>query len=300
MNRWILGAVASLLVCPLFGTGACSSGASAGKSTPDGGSDAPGASYGTSPCAACVETACSGELSACSSDPECAAGMACLDACGTAADGAADPACAAACPSPAASAGLRAWQAFEGCRKNGAGSRCAECGYAPPDADVDNPILKPPNCAPSSETGCNRCIDEQCCELLAACSGNPACADTASCIAGCTNWACEAACYADPEGALDFTRYFGCVAIRCPGPESACTTPPSDCIECMTMENCRQQYADCHNNLDCYRILGCSLYCVAPDIEQCFFDCQDAYPAGAPLFNAMSACWSAQCPNCNS
>lgn len=296
-------ALSSCLALPLFIAFACSSessGGGDGGSAGDAGVDQPSSTYGQSACAACATQACSSENAACASEPECAAAAACRDACGLAPNGAADPTCVAACTPPSASAAAKAWQAEEACRTTGAAASCTACGFSPADGGTTNPILKPQNCSPASGPTCSECFDAKCCELQTKCLGNPTCANIAKCFSGCQDWQCEKDCYQDVAATTDFARYYGCVAIYCPGTDANCTQPKSDCLKCMVSETCKTQYADCHNDFDCYSILSCSLYCsAAVDVEQCLLDCHSANPAGSTLFGALQACFIDKCPGCS-
>lgn len=283
------------LAIALAVVGACSSsgGDDHGASTGGTSSTTP---FGTSACGTCVASACQTERTACLSDPGCASFASCVDACPVAAGGNADAACVAGCPAPSSSAGVSAMTALEACRISGAGAQCAGCGGADAGSDAtsaDNPILAPQGCTQTGKAGCYGCIVDNCCKLKAECLGDPDCDALSNCVAACSGWACESACFSAHEGSVaKYSRYYGCASIFCPGSDQDCKTAPNPTIECVVVNDCRQQYADCYSQADCYLITQCAMDC---SDASCYEDCKNAYPSGISAFGAMTLCWEKKC-----
>lgn len=289
--REVAGFIGLGLALLLHGACASDSGGSDGS-----GGTASGSPFGTSSCGTCVATACQAERTACLSDPGCSGFASCLDACPTEAGGNVDAACASACPTPASSAGVAAKGALETCRTSGPGAACAACGGSADAGDgapALNPILAPQGCSPSSKTGCQACFDESCCKLRSACLGDPSCDQLSVCVAGCSGWTCELACYeAHPDAVAKYSQYYGCVSVFCPGDDQDCKTTTNTTIDCIVVDECKQEYSDCYSQAECYLITQCAMDC---EDAACFDACKNAYPSGVAAFGAMTLCWEKKC-----
>jgi hypothetical protein len=78
---------------------------------------------------------------------------------------------------------------------------------------------------------------------------------------------------------------------------TALCTPESDDSECIrcTKENCCDQYAECITSADCQVYVSCGAACDGDG--PCITACDNDYPEGAVVFNAIVTCNTARCPD---
>ena len=289
-GRWL--ALAFLLA-------ACSS----SSKDPGAGAVDAGAAYADSACFACVEPVCAVALSTCRSDPGCAAAVDCALRCPSAGDGPSE-ACASACGAALDATGASAFEGVASCATAGAKGACASaCGAvaagdgAPPsNAAV---ILDPQTCAPAAGTGCSKCESDRCCDSTDRCQADAGCFPLNRCVAGCTDWTCEQACYDQYASSVaTYAEILGCYGLQCPGADSDCQTPSAQAA-CITTGPCREEYAACFGDPESFMVYECATYCGADTatLEACVGACKDAHPAGGAAWDAFAACLMTDCPS---
>jgi hypothetical protein len=291
---WALRAVAALVVLPI----GCSDGDSGSVRSPvrdDGGTEAAAAAtFGGSPCASCIETECASEITACGSEPDCAAAWERTLDCGTAENGDVLAECA-----EGAGSGGAELVALTACRT---AAPCAACGRVASGDASDAPAPEgsaPPShpileqvCAPSVETNeCWKCEDEKCCDTHAACTAEPACGEYRECMLGCTErYTCPVTCEKEvPAGYALFTTRLACVTVRCAA--ECADLPPSPCEVCTNRE-CAVTYAACKTDLECARLWDCQTPCTT---AACRDACGARFPGALPSLEAFAACAANRC-----
>jgi hypothetical protein len=239
----------------------------------------PVAAFGESACGKCVLAACSTDVTACSTDPGCAAHLTCVEECGVTASGNVDESCVAKCPGAASGPGQSAEHAFDGCRSAGPGAECSACGGhvdsgaakpeggSPVDGGVKNPSIDQV-CPPYTGTSaCDTCKQTHCCETRARCNDDPNCSSYIDCMAACvsadggTFTGCTATCDKKYPGAyLPYNEEFDCITLFCP---EECGAPAPDPCEHCANTVCARAQANCDVDESCSRF------------TQCLGDCND-------------------------
>ncbi len=256
----------------------------------DSGIDAPRASassYGASPCGRCVAAACAGAVADCDSDPDCAAYLTCVDGCKVEASGDVDPSCKAACPTGSSSSGAQAEIELAACRTGGAGALCTSCGTRASKSSIFGEM-----CPPSGATdACDRCNDEHCCEVFAACDA--ACHGFIECMIDGGDdldggyLACEAQF---PGGFVAAEVEHACTSIFC-APRDLCAVTTDPCFQCI-FQDCGAQYASLVGSVQGALSWECSF--AGNPVP----DCIKLYPEASVLTEDLNACISNLCTDC--
>jgi hypothetical protein len=275
--------------------------ADAGQTTPDG----------ASACGQCVAQQCSATIAGCSSDPDCATYWSCVDACGLDPSGNVDPTCEAACPRGSSTSGTAAEAQLTQCRSNGAGATCTACGI---DAGGQNPLLHE-MCMPSTDPdACHQCEKSRCCDVYAACVGNPDCLPFAHCLNPCYNGiaddagvhdagppdgdlACAYYCLqGHPNGLTDLAPLLACDAVDCSLPCNPGATAYHTCL----ITYCPDEYAYSLQTPDGFLLGECQGDCPEDDAgtasAACLMGCEDMYLSAKAAADALAVCGAAHCP----
>jgi hypothetical protein len=192
-------------------------------------------------------------------------------------------------------------QAYDTCRTSGPGAGCKACGVAvedagrPVDTGVESSIINE-QCNPSmanDSSACNYCMTTQCCQVYAALEAvdsdfqaMAACALGCAMDAGTMQASCLQPCLAaHPQAFAAYPPDQACQNVNC---YQECPPTPTACDMCRDTA-CRDSYAQCEGDPDCWAIL----FCVGNgDTEQ---DCQAAWPNGVTNENNFAACAVANC-----
>jgi hypothetical protein len=290
LGRWLL--LSGVLSCLPFGACSSSEDGGAGGTGAGAGTDA-GASYSKSACFACIAPGCGVQIDACNADPSCAEYLACVGACPVAATGSVDASCASGCAldHPGGETVRAAFETCHGAQASG----CPACGGVSDAGGPDSgkhPVLEQ-TCGPFTHSDpCWECMNQECCESLAALEEPGPNKDLDTCLTACTTIACEIDCVTQyPEGMPAFGGWWACTATNCVAVDKC--TSHSDCTKC-TYTECANEYAACQVNADCYRTMTCIASCL-PGATACPEDCIAQYPGGAELVGTLRACVSQLC-----
>lgn len=261
---------------------ACPSAVEEPDPDPTGGGGTAPVRWGDSECGACVAEACAEPITACESEPECAAYVECLRDCPLVEGADAEPACEAACPIPSGAAADGARKALELCRASGPGVECASCGRAP----SLHPLLSQTCASPTALDACDRCEEEFCCETRC----DAECQSYVSCIQACGGMlSCEDTCNSThAAGAQKTGSWLGCQTALCP----VCGgLVPGECFQC-ALDNCPNQFAACFDDRSCFLRFLCGRNC---QTDACYDDCDDRYPEADALFASFLLCTGESC-----
>jgi len=291
----------------VFGIGCSSGGNGAGPSN-DAGSTMHDAtsvdgSFGASACAACVDKACAQQLSDCGSDAACAAWLACQRACPTDSAGNVAPSCEAGCAKPSAASSAMLAETYDSCRTSGPGASCAACGAreaaAPMDAAPDIPFINEQctGAMADDSSACNYCKSTQCCQTLAALYGDQSDFESmAMCVLACPSDAgtagvsCLQGCFqAHPTAVGVYAPFQACVNVNC---RPSCETPVSPCDQC-TDAHCRDEYALCEGDPDCFELLYCTTN--TGGATATVQDCESTFPKGLTAYDTLATCLIGNC-----
>jgi hypothetical protein len=250
----------------------------------DAGADAAraDAGLGGSPCGACLASSCGPARTACAAEPDCAAWLACSDTCAPTAGGGPDVACEGSCPAPQSSAGIDALQGWLACRSS---APCAACGV---DGGAGPPLLHESCPASGASDACTRCVDERCCEALAACRGSSACVALDTCFNACPvgpSHCIEQCQLAHASGVVAWGQYIACKEIDCTQPCGLSTGPCSDCW----FTTCQSSYWACYSDAQCVEYDWCLYACDSTDAA-CRDACGRQLPEGSTLYGQTFAC----------
>jgi hypothetical protein len=301
--------VPALFVMLLTG---CNS-ASHATSSPDAAAeDGATATFGASTCGQCVTQACSMQVSACNSDPDCSAYLSCLDACGVGADGNVDATCAAACPKGNSSAGMSAESQLTDCRTSGPGATmCSACGA---DAGPGNPILDQQCMQMMDVTPCYTCEDDYCCNTYANCHANPDCDSLERCLKDCVDdvaddagspqggppdgGSCDLVCaHAHPQGLIDWAPRITCLTVYCGVQCENPPMPPLPPCEACVNKYCALEFANLNGTPDGFLYGACVAACPS-GANPCNEACSTQYPSVQAANDALLACAMQNCPSC--
>ncbi len=266
---------------------ACSPSAPSGaRPVDDGGIGAESdASWGVSACGECVGSACATAIVACSSDPDCAAYLTCVQACGVSGSGDVDPGCEAACPRGVSTAGTQAEQRLSHCRTDGLGSLCVACGTSASAAQ--NPLLRQQCPRTATTDACKQCEEEHCCQTTAACDAD--CQGLTTCMINGGNYLDCQMMY--PSGLVNAERQQTCNAIFCYRSD-LCHHGLRTCNQCIYQE-CAEEYADIRGSL------AGALYfeCTAAGSDSA--TCLGLYPQATAVAEAYLVCVGVNCVDCS-
>ncbi|MDP9152064.1 MAG: hypothetical protein M3O36_19240 [Myxococcota bacterium] len=142
-----------------------------------------------------------------------------------------------------------------------------------------------------SSPSCASCMDSSCCAEARACAADPACQEASTCLAGCSDAACQARCqgfYALPDTliALRSCRLRQC-ATAC---GSTCGEAASGAIGCQACEQskCCALESACATNNACAALALCRANCFGA--TTCPTDCEARFPQGTADFTRLFAC----------
>jgi len=241
-----------------------------------------------SECGTCIADACREGVADCSSEPECANYLSCVNDCEVLEDGTPDQQCEAACGEPVGSAAKTALSAYAECRSVGEGTSCAGCG-----AEQELHPLLTQACGPSASPSlCGACIDEYCCESFGSCIvNNPACTALLNCIGQCNGDPCIEGCYDTHVDALeDFLAVGTCTSYHCAGACAGAALAP--CQQCQ-LDGCPNTYVLCSADPGCFQLQRCLAICNDPACED---QCRAAAPADTvALLDALLECARQEC-----
>ena len=314
---WRAAALALIVMTGAAWVASCSSssGATSGAG-PDGGVESSagdaGATYAASACGTCVGRQCASQIMACSSDPDCAKYLACLDACPVGPGGDVDAKCAAACPVGTSTTGMQAESALTDCRNTGAGATCAACGV---DGGTSSLLMQ--TCpAPPMEDRCATCEDQHCCQSIAACDKDPICDAFKLCLQECVNqvaedagepdatapdggdvFACDKYCeQSHPGGLTKWSQAIACVTYFCSDTNACGSSALPTCQSC-TYQQCANQWVAVNATPDGQLLADCLIDCPAGN-NPCTVACTNMVPNLMPLLSALTGCATAHCPTC--
>jgi hypothetical protein len=286
---------------PLGCSSSSGSAAVADAAAQDAGAESSTGTFGSSACGQCVDTACQQTESSCASDSGCASYLECLRACPTEASGNVQPACASACAMPSGSSAMLA-QAYETCRTSGPGAACKACGTTIEDsgtvvdAGMESSILNE-QCNPAmadDSSACNYCMTTQCCQVRTALYAVQSDFEAfASCALGCAmdagasmQGSCLQACTsAHPQAFAAYPPDQACQNVDC---YQECPPTPTACDVCRDTK-CRDSYAACESEPDCWAIL----FCIGNGGSEA--SCQAAFPGGVTAENDFGTCAVTNC-----
>jgi hypothetical protein len=164
---------------------------------------------------------------------------------------------------------------------------------------IDGPVTVAPGAEAGSRTcgfgvsapACEACLNAHCCDEMTACGMERGCASYESCLLGCSDYACRAACRIGNPGGQSFPEIPAldvCVVTHC---EAECgvncgmveanaeVDAATTCQACIGTTNCAAAEA-CGRSLDCTEVLQCTRGCVANDCKEA---CENGRDAGALL-----------------
>jgi len=254
-----------------------------------------------SSCAACIQEACSAELTDCQSDPECTTYLSCLFACPVDASGKIELGCDDGCSTISSSEGALAQADLLSCRLYGAGASCEDCQL--PNLPFGPNV--PQECSPTepAPNACRQCFWEKCCNTWDTCfaGGNAECDALDLCLAPCESEVpfedCIAACFElHPDGIADYLAHFTCAIEHC----AADTAPACDlearppCDTCAT-GTCGPTYIAMLSTEDGFLLNACLEDCDEDSDVTCVEACFDAHPAAQAAGFLWGECVSFEC-----
>jgi hypothetical protein len=164
----------------------------------------------------------------------------------------------------------------------------------------------PEICAGASafETSCASCLDDSCCDALAACRADEPCTRVLDCFAACRGevasvTACRIRCGQKLQTSFDLvtSRFMSCQSRSC-GP--ACSLkcggyvhPNALCEACVARSCCAETSA-CAADAQCLALSTCLATC-APRDGPCMLDCNGQLAGGRELRTAVAACIDGAC-----
>lgn len=146
----------------------------------------------------------------------------------------------------------------------------------------------------SANAQCNACMEQSCCDKLAACGAGTSCGSVVECIAACApgDATCPQDCQSSqPDGAADLDALIACYEANCKttpacGAEvcdSGFVLANADCGDCLTA-NCCDSWKACAEDQTCS---DCLVTHAAV--------CGDPASGSGKLFEAAMACEKGQC-----
>jgi hypothetical protein len=248
-------------------------------------SGACGLATGDPTCDACLDTSCCAQNTACVSDADCNALLACGDACR-------DDACFSACYS-AHPTGAALLDALSSCADTSCSAKCGGPPSSPPSTSA---------CGfGSGDATCDSCLDSNCCGDANACLGDADCTALLDCAYACTDAACESACEAaHPTGAAKLDTLSTCASTAC---GAACGGPPpsggscgltsgdATCDACLD-GSCCAETTTCVGDADCVALLRCYDGC---SDATCAAACDAAHPGGSAKLDTVATCVQTSC-----
>jgi hypothetical protein len=142
-----------------------------------------------------------------------------------------------------------------------------------------------------SSTTCAACMDQLCCTQAKDCGFDPACQETSTCLANCSDDTCRAKCasfYTSPDQlmALRACRVTNCAA-EC---GSTCGEQASTIASCDTclQSTCCAEAAACAGDKNCAKLQLCRANCF--NSMTCPADCEAQNPLGVAAFDTWFRC----------
>jgi hypothetical protein len=164
----------------------------------------------------------------------------------------------------------------------------------------------PELCAGASafEATCASCLDESCCDTLAACRGDESCARVLACFAECRGepasiTACRLRCGKTLQTSFDLftSRLMSCQGKSC---SNACgltcggyVHPNALCESCVARLCCAETSA-CVGDPQCLALSTCLAACASRD-GPCILACRGEHAGGAALRDGFAACIDRSC-----
>ena len=277
-----LGAISRRL-----GTGAPAKLGGAHKLSGGGGAGSCGLTSGDPTCDTCLDTSCCAENTACVSNADCSALLACGDAC-------TDETCISACMT-AHPTGAALLDTLGTCVSNSCATACGGGGPPPPTSACG---------FGSGDVTCDTCLDTSCCGDANACLGDADCTALIDCVSRCSDAACESACEAaHPAGTTKLTTLATCANVTCGaacggggpgggGPGSCgLTSGNATCDTCLDTSCCAQT-TTCLGDADCVALINCYDACTD---AVCASACDAAHSTGATKIDAVAVCAQNSC-----
>jgi hypothetical protein len=250
-----------------------------------------GLASGDPTCDTCIDASCCAENTACVSDADCAALVACGDACR-------DDACISACMS-AHPSGATKLDTLSSCVQTSCSSAC---GGPPPGG--------PPGSAcgfGSGDATCDTCLDTNCCGDANACLADADCTALIDCAQSCADDACISACEAaHPGGTAKINALSTCADTTCgsacsgpssgpggPGGPATCglTSGDATCDACLD-GSCCAPTTTCIGDAECVALVRCYDGCAD---AACASACDAAHPTATPEIDAVVTCVQTSC-----
>lgn len=180
---------------------------------------------------------------------------------------------------------------------------------APVDTGVDTGRGDPFDTGPvDTSDPCTACVDASCASEESACTADPSCGDTITCMSSCADPTCADGCvtkYHSPT----FEPFLTCIETTC-GPE--CGGPPPDagppppdappppdggpapdgadpCTACID-GHCGTELSDCEADTACTALMDCLSTCLDPS---CASACMSSHPS--PKYDALNTCVETNC-----
>jgi hypothetical protein len=245
--------------------------------------------FGASACRTCQADACGAVETDCSSEPACAAFLACVDACPEGEAGGVETECADACPLPESAETRLLARAVTSCRTTGYGAACS-CGPRASDAALLRQVCEPSD----SLDSCIKCRSERCCESREACLNDEECLAYFSCVGSCESSpaACQLACGSEhPEGWAIGVQVIGCTAVLCRLESECYSKDPDPCDACNNLR-CAGPTAAYLGSVTGQRAALCVALCPGVD---CPDTCSEPNLEGEALRQDYLGCAIARC-----
>jgi len=258
--------------------------------------------FGASACGRCSQASCSTETAACADEPSCVRWLDCYLGCGSKGGGV-DSACANACPRGQSSAARNDELAILSCL-GAASTTCPACGG---DAGSVYAITHEDCPAGSSSSACYKCVLDQCCHTLDACTADSDCNALLPCVGACPGTdlvpdagpdagffpSCYEACIARyPKGRTLLVRYNVCIEADCI-PAAACGGQAQPCYAC-TFGGCLPEVVALYSAEGGIGLFNCIQQC--PDAT-CAAHCSATFPAATGPYDALESCQENLCGN---
>lgn len=247
----------------------------------------PSITYAASQCGRCIDHACSSEIQACDEEPDCSSYLLCLGQCQNGADGNIDAGCEANCRASVSAGSPSLIERFTLCRKSGAGAACPECQTIAAHRGLFDEVCPTPIAQTPPLSACGFCRQKRCCESIADCDNNPACAAIVAGILSCIDNAppndlmkCALKAYdMNTDGRAQFRKRDLCITTNC---RTECQGPPdpdnpqkrAECPACEAAK-CEEQVRRTIDTKECLNSYSCAYTCDANDkpcVAQCIQD----------------------------
>jgi hypothetical protein len=173
----------------------------------------------------------------------------------------------------------------------------------PIDTGVDTGRGDPFDTGPDDTSDpCTACVDTSCASEESACTADPSCGDTITCVSSCADPTCADGCVTKYHSTT-FEPFLTCIETTCgtpcggPPPADAGPPPPTDgatdgadpCNACIDA-HCATQLSDCETDTACTALMDCLSTCADPS---CASACMSSHPS--PKYDALNTCVESNC-----